>query len=52
MAIVFVCFVLFFVCVYLRLRISSQTESIVGVQFDSVRRFRATLLLHTSCMRL
>jgi len=26
--------------------------SIAGVPFDSVRRFRATLLLRTTCMRL
>ena len=45
-------FVLFFVCVYLRLRISSHPRPIAGVPFDSVRRFRATLLLHTTCMRL
>jgi len=37
---VVVCFVLFFVCVYLRLRISWQPKSIAGVPFDSVRRFR------------
>ena len=48
----FVYCVLFFVCVYLRLRISSHPKSIAGVQFDSVRRFRATLLLRTTCMRL
>ena len=27
-------------------------RSIVGVPFDSVRRFRASLLLHTTCMHL
>ena len=47
-----VCFVLFFVCVYLRLRISSHPKSIAGVPFDSVRRFRASLLLRTTCIHL
>jgi len=50
--IVVVCFVLFFVCVYLRLRISWNPKSIAGVQFDSVRRFQASLLLRTTCMHL
>jgi len=49
--IVFVCFVLFFVCVYLRLRIPSHPKSIAGVPFDSIRRFWATLLLRAICMR-
>ena len=48
----FVCCVLFFVCVYLRLRISSHSKSIAGVPFDSVRRFWATLLLRTTCVFL
>jgi len=29
-----------------------QPKSIAGVSFDSARRFRATLLLRTTCMRL
>jgi len=37
--------------VYLRLRISSNPRSIAGVPFDSAGRFRATLLLRTTCMR-
>ena len=45
-------FVLFFVCVYLRLRIFLQPKSIAGVLFDSVRRFQAPLLLRTTCMHL
>ena len=32
--------------IFMRLR------SIAGVPFDSVRRFRASLLLHTTCMHL
>ena len=45
------CFVLFFVCVYLRLRISSHPMTIAGVPLDSVRRFWATLYhLYASLM--
>jgi len=44
---VFVCFVLFFVCVYLRLRISSHPKSIAGVLFDSVRRLYGQALCTT-----
>ena len=54
-----------FVCLSLRLRISSSQQyanvyvksificpgSIAGVPFDSARRFRPTLLLHTTCVR-
>jgi len=36
----------------MRLRISSHPKSIAGVPFDSVRRFRASLLLRTTCMHL
>ena len=50
--IVSVYFVLFFVCVYLRLGISSHPKSIAGVPLDSVRRFWATLLQRTTCMCL
>ena len=59
------CFVLFLVCVMsacanvyfkticecIRWSIFICPRSIAGVPFDSVRRFRATLLLCTSCMR-
>ena len=37
--------------VYLRMRISENASSIAGVLFDSVGSLRATLLLHTICMR-
>ena len=37
--------------VYLRMRIFSNLRSIAGVPFDSARRFRASLLLHTTRMR-
>ena len=37
--------------VYLRMRISENASSIAGVLFDSVGSLRATLLLHTTCMR-
>ena len=40
---------LLFVC--LSMRISSETRSIAGMPFDSAGRFRATLLLRTTCMR-
>jgi len=32
-------------------QVSLHLKPIAGVPFDSVRRFRATLLLHTTCMR-
>jgi len=38
--------------VFLRLHFSSHQMSIVGMLYDSVRRFRATLLLRATCMRL
>jgi len=37
--------------VYLRMRMSSDPRSIAGVPFNSVGRFQASLLLHTTCMR-
>jgi len=49
---VVVCFVLFFVCVYLHLQICSHPKSIAGVPFGLVRRLRASLLLRTTCMHL
>jgi len=36
--------------VYLRMRMSSNPRFIVGELFDSVGRFWASLLLHTTCM--
>jgi len=57
-----VCFVLFLVCLYIcvcKCQLSNIIQptfmclrSIAGVLFDLVRRFRATLLLRTTCMRL
>jgi len=37
--------------VYLRMHISSNASSIVGVPFDSVGSLRTTLILRTTCMR-
>ena len=52
------CFVLFLVCCvsananfYFKTRFMCP-RSIAGVAFDFVRRFRASLLLHTTCMYL
>jgi len=38
-------------CVYLRMRMSSNQRSVAGVPFDSVGILQPTLLLHTTCMR-
>ena len=46
-----VCFAIPLLFVCLRLCISSNPRSIAGVLFDSAGRFRATLLLRTTCMR-
>jgi len=49
-----VCFVVFLFCLlHLHMRTSLLSRSIAGVPFDSGGRrgFRATLLLHTTCMR-
>jgi len=40
------------ICECIRQSIFLGPRSIAGVPFDSVRRFRATLLLRTTCMRL
>jgi len=58
-------FVLFLVCLYvcvhecllqnnmrMHMSINIHRSDIAGVPFDSVRRFRATLLLRTTCMRV
>ena len=46
-----------FVCVIANANVYFKTtfmcpRSIAGVPFDSVKRFRASLLLHTTCMHL
>ena len=40
------------ICECIRPKIFIGPRSIAGVPFDSARRFRATLLLHITCMRL
>jgi len=40
------------ICECIRESVFIRPMSIAGVPFDSVRHFRATLLLYTTCMRL